>query len=403
MERELTVKVNYVLGDQSAFTDAASHAEGVNKKIAASGESFLSRFQSGLGAMGGAAMRMAAGGLGGMLGVGTIGAIAGNINSDLMTGGGLRGHGLSGLGDSFMGMVMGRGTREAMIDINKQQGEYIAAQRAGQVSSFMQQTDVMRGTAYGGVTEVDPVRRIEAERELMQQKDFHAKFDFGRLKGSHDASIAEMRLHHDKLGDNSVQGKAAREMDLARINNVFLENQKNYLMGALQRQTEINNLDKQVFESRKAAMREGKMQWGGMTLAQQQSTKISLDLLKNKQPLMPEQIAQLHGIPEAKEALDEYLLKQGKEGGYGAAVAGLKGDMGRANAMSEGVKSSTGLDIDPENFLEAGSRFELTNKLKKFLGEGLAEIIAGLEGGQQWGRENAQRLMQERQKTGDLR
>lgn len=410
MEKELTIKLNYELGRTGAFDDAASHAESLNKRIGSGIESLYNKVRSHqvgsstLGELGGTALGLMRGGLGSAAYVGAAGQLTGGIVSDMMmgAGGGLRGRGLSGMNDSFWGMVLGRDTKEAMTDRTMQASGYIADRHALSIAGRESELAVRTGTMFSQSTQVDPIARMKEERAIMVKRQLQSHQDYQQLIAGRDEGRKLVNKFHDEQHyDDEAEGQRARIAALAKYDNNYLEARKRLAEADLQRVTEINNFDKQVFEQRKSSMRGSQMQWGGMTLAQQQSTKISLDLLKNKQPLMPEQIAMLHSIPEAKESLDEYLLKAGKDSGHAAAVAGLKGDMGRANAISQGVKSSTGLDIDPENFLDAKQLFDASEKLKKMLGSALADVISRVTENNGWLMQMMQGIVWQRGKQGD--
>lgn len=385
MERELTVKVNYVLGNQSAFADAGAAAQQVNQEIGKVGNSFVSRLQSQMSGVGGAAMGLLRGGFGSVAGLGAAGAITGGVVSDMMMGGGggLRGRGISGMNDAFWGMVLGRDTKEAMTDRASTASGYLTDRYGIQVSGKESELAIRRSTAFTPSTEVDPIKRIEEERSIMLKRQARAYEDYKQLSGGRAAGRATINKIHDEQDDGTLDAKRAREASLAKYDEVTLEAKKRFLAESLARTTELNNLDKQVFEQRKGMMRESRLHFGSMTHAEQQSAKIAADQLRAGKKLMPEQIGMLGSFPELKEMLDAYKLKESKDGGYLDVVAGSKGDMGRAAAMARGMQSE-GFKVEPEDMLDAKVKFDATEKLKKMFSEALGDVVTSLTTNTGW-------------------
>ncbi|HQR41850.1 MAG TPA: hypothetical protein PLX97_04180, partial [Gemmatales bacterium] len=388
MERELTVKVNYVLGDQSAFAQAGSAAASVSQKV----QSTFASAARDLGLSVDGARRslgsLLSGGIGTLAGAGVLSGIAGGISSDLImakgAGGGMRGHGLSGLNDSFWGMVTGRSTKEAITDQKMWMSSQESALAGIRTSGLDASLAVTRSSMFKPITEVDPIKRLQEERGLLAMQRGQAAWDYKQVMAGREAALKKVDFIHSQKMDLSQEGQRAWLAGLAEADKVFLGKKQEYYQEEVQRAGQMEALNKSVFEGRKSQMRSSQMAWGAMTLAEQQSHRISLDLLKRRQKLLPEQISQLESIPEAKEMLDEYKLREGKASGHAEAMAGLKGDMGQANLRAVAMKAATGVGVDPEELLDSKLAFEQSHKLKKMLSKALAAVIDEVTANDAW-------------------
>lgn len=440
MERELTVKVNYVLGNQSAFTEAASHAENVNKKIGQVGDSFLSRFQSAMtggGVNGQGVLGMLAGGVGSLgiagMGVGAVGVGIGHLASDLAMGGGagMRGPGLSGINDSFWGMVSGRSTSEALVDQTMRRSSEEIARQQIRHGGFVDELRARNADLHQFSTNADPFQRVQENREVLRNRWQQAAIDNLRSMRGFDASRAAIEAQHDKLGDNTVEGRRARNASLAAHDNNVLEAKKRWAAEEVARAAELNALDKGVFEEKKGMIRGMRLSLGGMTQPESQSLLIAARQMDaavkgGKERLMPEQLAMLSAHPVFAEQSNKYRELVSKESGMLPELLVLAGgDIGRAakrhghmNVTKEEFQAAGG-DLakavdkkraahraahggsdEIEDYLESGEIYAASTKLKQMLGTALGEVISSLTDNSSWLTTTLQQMGMMREKQG---
>lgn len=256
--REVTLKVNFTLGDRSAFSQASQQSDQLSRQTqanmrsetataianlnafhAAGRDYASSRAQMWLasadtrawsnsrswggnglwrrGAEGkeqkGMLAELITGGLPGLLKGGLAGAglmagygLLGTGVSDFQNfgagGNGLRGHGFAGILDSIYGMISGRNTREANEDFRLQRGDYRASQ-FGTSSEANRSIDALRRQMLVPPnSEINPLERIARERSDLRTAMWASKGQFDVAKSSvTDPGEMAARIAAKRAGD----------------------------------------------------------------------------------------------------------------------------------------------------------------------------------------------------------
>lgn len=397
MEREITVRVNYVLGSNGAFVDAAGQAEHVNQKVASAASSIRSHVER----SGSMFARLLTGGIGTLAGGAIAGNIAGLASSELaMGGGGIRGHGFSGLNDSFWGMVTGRGTREALTDMKMQAASTFSGMVGQRLGLQSMASDLGTRFGYTPSTQVDPYLRIEEERSLMKKRMGWARSDQFEIEKSYGPQRATMvSLNAQAVGDND---KLAGSINLHKLDAEYLKNRAEFSKQDLARATELNQLDKQVFEQRKGMMRAGRMNWASMTFGDQQYMRITRDEMRAGKDLTPHQHGMMRSVPEFEQEYNKYVMekdrKSGKDG-YNEFISGSGGEMGRAVMRSKALKQGLGFDVPAEDLLESGVEFAASTSLVKTLSKVVAQVFTSLQEKEKQLTQETQKLMNENRRA----
>lgn len=393
MERELTVKVNYVLGNQSAFTDAATQAEVVNQKVkqgATGVQSWLDKAKSAIGlGQGGVLSRaggmlQAAGGIGGA-GGGALGSALGI--SGLLYGGGMlaqdaiglfgggggpmRGHGFIGMADSLYGWMSGRGLRERRQDMKLSEGDFIAGQVGARLASERERFEIAR-QARTPITEVDPYRRAEMERRRMAMDAGQNTLNLHKQEQEYRRDLAKMREGNILA---MKAGKTVDWMNEERLRQTYMQNREESLRKMYAISGDRMAFEAQQLEQKKGTLREGQMAWGTMGVDERASVIMSAERLKKPgETLMPEEISRLNQMGIFRQAVQDYQLRKGAEGGYDELTR-LAGDKEFATAGERAIsKRSRGIKTTLEEELPTKELFDAMERHRK----AVADMLDGM-------------------------
>lgn len=359
MEREVTVKVNYVLGNQSAFAEAGKRADDVNKKVNEVGGSFLSKFQSVL------TTGMQGGGISGMLGAAGIGAgamgtfgagygIASGLAGTLH-GSGMRGQGILGFIDDWMAPLSGRGAREAKQDIKIGQSGHFASVTGERLQAQREMQDLRRSTLFAPSTSVDPFQRQREERQMLANQMMSLQGDKSRTEREYQQNRGAMvALNAQAIGAGE---RDTNNMNIRKLDAEYFKNTAKFKQEELARATELNALDKSVYEQKKSMTRGSQLQFASMNLGEQQSLMMAAETLKAGKTLMPEQAAMLRSSPMFAEKMQAYDMQYAERSGFGQ------------------LRKLAGAETTEE---DAKMQFEATMNLKKKLTAVLAQVISDI-------------------------
>lgn len=376
MSKDLTIKVNYVLGDTSAFQQAGQQADqlsrnaqnnmrtetatavasqqqlinGVrayNVQVGAAGagapKGMLGGFlQGGIGGM------MKGAGLAGALGLAAYGAIGTGASdyASISSGGPfLRGHGFAGMADSMYGFLSGRGTREALEDFKLGRGD-LNASRYGQMLSTQREADsAAREGMFRPITEINPLRRQEAERNMLSRQLRTLRDQERKAVDGVNIDIGLDNLGKGRIGSMRVGG------EIDNINHLKMQVQLQD--DIIARNREMVDIRKQQvqFETdalmqRKQSLHSDATRYATMSPEERMEAVSAGQRLSAGQPLTPDDIGTLSQFGGARNKLDAYLRKQAEGDGY-SGFMGLVGDeklKGAINQASGGLGVSVTIE-----------------------------------------------------------
>lgn len=344
MEKRMTVIVDYVMGSTKGFQDAA-HAQGqqvqasirqeyqhridAQKKLEARQGLLpsLTRVGSGIARGAGMGLPMMSGGP--MAAIGATLAMVGGfgiqdiamLRGGFGLGGGLRGHGISGMVDSAYGFFTGRATREAMEDFRMARGEYIA-NRLGTRAESERGIDSMRiQNMFRPNTETNYLKRVEYDRRVLESKELEtakamrdAKVRFmveagglerGKMFGMQNGGL-DMQINHARKMQESLKDESERRHELVQI----LKQKKEF---------EAENL-----MHRKNAIKGDREMVGTMSPMQQEFVRQAAQKLGAGKDLMPEELSALAPFESLRDKREKYLSQRGD--GVFKSIAVAAGD-----------------------------------------------------------------------------
>lgn len=336
--KELTIKVNYVLGDTTtAFVAASQQADQLSRNAqnnmkaetatavaaqnqlaqnatrnmnvqlgqAAKPKSMLETFLGGgIGGM------LKSGGLAGALGLAAYGAVGtGASDYQNFAGGmGLRGHGFSGMADSVYGFLSGRATKEAHEDFRMSRGDVNASLIRQRATTQGEADSLIRSGSFRPITEVNPLQKIEAERMQMAYK--HRQMQ----RQAMDAQMNAM----GQIPDFNVTRNAG-EMD-GQINSLKASiagqedviNRKKEMQAFRQQQVEFEGQNE---TSRRQSIRGDAQRYGSMTPEERMQAVSAGQRLSANQPLTPDEVGVLSQFSSSQDKLSKYLQKDAEGSG----------------------------------------------------------------------------------------
>lgn len=449
MTKELLVKVGYVLGTTQGLDQAAKKADDTAKSmkqsataaqqvVAAGADTVNQKLEetakkqgdrkSKTGIVGAIdkGLSEVAGAFGAfkfLAGIGAVGATVGKISSDAqMFGSGgamLRGHGLTGMITGISDFFTGRGTKEALQDLRMgQQDFYTSRMETNLQRLFERQTETRMG-AVRPITEVDPLRRQQMERERLTKLQIDTQADMGNAikqfgkerdtinagrfmvagkPGTKEASDLESEKIKAMLRSGNAMAaqmefgqdrvkKAADSLLSGKKDNDFVDELGNLKINLaeskaiIQYKTQLKDLAKQEldlaaqqFQAKKEMVRGSQLSFGAMTPMEQEFALRSAERLKGGEQLAPEEISSLSGLGIASDALNKMFLERSKQGGF-SRLAATVGDEEVSKAGREDLRVGGGIDIHLESGQRTDSVFKRTQEVIKQLQDEIDKTV----------------------------
>lgn len=374
MERELTIKVNYVLGNGSAFEAAAVAAENVNRKVASGFDKLASAVgpQAGSGLSGIASLLR--GGVAGAMGYFGVNAAigAGNMIGSSIFAQGARGAGVVGAFDSVFGGISGRGVREHWADVKTGLGGAQAGIFGEGLATDTARFSIFNASRFAPSTAVDPFQRQREERELLIKQQAAAREAYKSVQSKYNQEMKAMdEINKSKQGAND---DAVNTLNRKKLQEAYYRHTEQFKAGELQRGEQLAQFDKAFYEQRKSSIRDFKLDFGGKTLAEQQSFKIAAGLLDAGQELLPEQIAMLRTSPVHAEKLNKHLMKNAERAGADDVLKTADTEIKRA-AESKAAFKAVGGNMEVEDFLASGEQFKESFKTLQALAKSMTATM----------------------------
>lgn len=337
-DKTLTVKVNYELGTTTAFVAASqqaavlaqqaqsnaratanavtsaqqqiaagamAHNHNINLAAPGKPKSMLENFLGGgIGGM------LKSGGLAGALGLAAYGAIgtgAGDFQN-FMGGTGLRGHGFSGMADSVYGFLTGRATKEAHEDRRMELGDTNASLMRQRLTTQAEVDSIIRSGSYRPITEVNPLKKIEAERLQMGYK--HRQMQRQAMNAQMDAlgAVQDFPVTND-LGTLDGQINTLK-MNIAKQEDVITRKKEMQAFRSQQVDFEAG-----AETARRQSIRSDAQRYGSMTPEERMQAVAAGQRLSANQPLTQDEIGVLSQFSSAQDKLNKYLTKDAEGSG----------------------------------------------------------------------------------------
>lgn len=393
---DLTIKVNYVLGDTSAFKQGAHQASVATQQAnaAASGLTTGTRAYNvqvgkpadsspstvkgvleniiGTGWM----KKLGIAGAVGAAAYGSIGTGASDMASVSAGGPFLRGHGFAGMIDSAYGFLSGRSTREALQDMKLQHGDFKVSQFSQKLETQREIDAVKRQATFKPITEINQLQRTQLEREKLsnelrmvrnQATAADEKVQAGRI-------LDGMQVNQGRLGKMKVGG-GIDEINFVKeqikLQDDLIARSKDMI--AL-RQQQVQ-LETEAVMQRKQTIKDDATAYGAMSPEERMFANSAAQRLRSGQQLTPEEISSLSGFGSARPDLDKYLRKQADESGFTGFLA-TAGDEGLRKAADRAEKTNVTVEaaLDEEKLGAA-----IWKNAQGDLGEFIKKITVGSE------------------------
>jgi len=372
MNREVLVKVGFITGTKQAFDDAQKMAgqasKGIQGAAGNAGQAVAAAVNVAKDELGGLAeeqgkkgnkkglvgsiengLKALASGGGlfkwlGLAGAGaaTIGKIASDVQMSGMQGGGLRGHGLSGMVHDIKDFFTGRGTKEAMQDFNLMKSDFATKQFGETLERAFAKSTATREASYKPITEVDPLKRQKAELALIRQKQ---KDTDSAADDSEIAGLTKRAGFFAKGKDRWNNFEESVEYD-----KIVLETEKD----KLRYKEQLRDLSKQELaitaqqlESKKETIRGGKIAFGQMTAGEQEFAIKASERYKSGAELHPTEIAALRRTGFGDQAMNDYAIARAEKRGVNQLAANVGDpDIRKAAAISINVGGKLEANLD---------------------------------------------------------